>query len=65
MHAFGMQVAQIERKGYAGFRDFNVAGKQIRLAADAVGQQWAIKALADVLRRFLIHIDGCVARHAR
>ena len=25
MHAFGMQVAQIERKGYAGFREVDVS----------------------------------------
>ena len=59
-----MQVAQIERKGYAGFRDFDVAGKQIRLAADAVGQQRAVEAVADGLRRLLVHVDGGVARHA-
>ena len=46
MDALGMQVAQIERKGYAGFRDFDVAGKQIRLAADAVGQQRAVFAVS-------------------
>lgn len=63
VNALGMQVAQVQRKGYAAFRDFDIAREQIRLAADAIRQQRAGNALADGLSRLLIDIHGGIAHH--
>ena len=60
-----MQVAQIDRKGYAALRDFNVAREQIGTAGNAVGQRRAGQILQNLRRGLLVNVDRRVADHIR